>query len=321
MVRNDIANKNISAKKSAGGNTPSKKLKRVLSFWQIYVLLLPGILYVLIFSYQPIYGLQIAFKNYRVSLGIWGSEWVGLKHFIRFVTFPNFWLYIKNTVLVSLYSLSTFPCALVLALLINELQNKIFKRTVQMITYMPHFISLVVLCGMIQLFFDQQTGIVNKCIELLGFEGVDFIGNPKYFRSLYVWSGVWQNIGWGTIIYIAALANVSPDLIMAARVDGANRFQIIWHINIPTILPTIVILFIMNCGRILTVGFEKIFLMQNALNISVSQVITTYTYEIGLIGGQFSYSSAIGLFNTVVNFMLLVIVNQIIKRVSSYSLW
>lgn len=321
MTKYITTKRNMSVKTLPNGNRFGNKLKRILSFWQIYVLLLPGLFYVLIFSYQPLYGLQIAFKDYRVSLGIWGSEWVGLKHFIRFVTFPNFWLYIKNTVLISLYSLCGFPCALILALLINELQNKVFKQSVQMITYMPHFISTVVLCGMIQLFFDQQTGIVNKFIELMGFGRIDFLSNPKYFRGLYVWSGIWQNVGWSTIIYIAALSSVSPELVMAARVDGANRFHIIWHVNIPTISPTIIILFIMNCGSILSVGFEKIYLMQNALNISVSQVISTYTYEIGLIGGQFSYSSAIGLFNTVVSFMLLIIVNQIVKNVSSFSLW
>jgi putative aldouronate transport system permease protein len=298
-----------------------QKIKRIFSFWQIYVLLLPAIIYVFIFSYMPMYGVQIAFKNFRTSLGIWDSEWVGLKHFIRFVTFPNFWLYIKNTILISFYSICTFPCAIILALLINEINNNAFKRTVQMITYMPHFISIVVVCGMIVLFFSKSTGIVNSGIEFLGFDRVNFLGEAKYFRHLYVWSGVWQNVGWGTIIYIAALTNVSPDLVMASKVDGANRFQTIIHVKIPTIASTIIIMFIMNCGRILTVGFEKIYLMQNALNLSVSQVLSTYIYEVGLVGGQFSYSTAIGLFNTVVNVFFLVIVNIVSKKVSSISLW
>jgi putative aldouronate transport system permease protein len=190
-----------------------------------------------------------------------------------------------------------------------------------MITYMPHFISIVVVCGMIVLFFSKSTGIVNSGIEFLGFDRVNFLGEAKYFRHLYVWSGVWQNVGWGTIIYIAALTNVSPDLVMASKVDGANRFQTIIHVKIPTIASTIIIMFIMNCGRILTVGFEKIYLMQNALNLSVSQVLSTYIYEVGLVGGQFSYSTAIGLFNTVVNVFFLVIVNIVSKKVSSISLW
>lgn len=299
----------------------NKACKIMSANWQLYVLLLPAFIYVLIFSYQPMYGVQIAFKDYRTSLGIWKSEWVGLKHFIRFVTFPNFWLYVKNTVAISVYGMCTFPCSIILALLINELQNVSFKRTVQMITYAPHFISTVVICGMVLIFFNRSSGIVNTLIELLGGTRIDFMSEPRYFRSIYVWSGVWQGVGWGTIIYLAALAGVPSELVEAARIDGANRFHIIWHVNIPSIQPTIIILLIMNFGSILSVGFEKIYLLQNPLNLSVSQVISTYTYQIGLVGGQYSYSSAIGLFNTVVNILLLIIVNIIIKKISSISLW
>lgn len=296
-------------------------LMRVLSSWQLYVLLVPGIIYIFVFSYIPMYGIQIAFKDYRASLGIWGSEWVGLKHFIRFIEFPNFWQLIRNTVLVSLYSLSTFPLGIIFALMINELQNLRFKKTVQMLTYAPHFISTVVVCGMVYLFFNMTTGLVNNIIEFIGLERVEFLLEAKYFRSLYIWSGVWQNLGWSTIIYLAALSGVSPELVEAARIDGANRFKIVRHINIPHILPTITILFIMRCGSILSVGFEKIFLLQNSMNLSVSQVISTYVYNVGLISAQYSYSSAISLFNTVINISFLIVTNIIIKKLTDISLW
>ena len=296
-------------------------LKRAGSCWQLYLLLTPAFLYILIFAYQPMYGLQIAFKDFRSNLGIAGSEWVGFTHFIRFVTFPNFWLYIRNTLLISLYSICTFPCSIILALAINELQNRAFKRTVQMITYAPYFISTVVLCGMIMVFFDKDAGIVNSFIKMFGGAPVAFMNKSEYFRSIYVLSGVWQTVGWGTIIYLAALSGVSPELIEAARIDGANRIHVIKHINLPTIAPTITILFIMNFGSILSVGFEKIYLLQNPLNLSVSQVLSTYVYEVGLVSAQYSYSSAIGLFNTVINLLLLIIVNIVVKRVTSVSLW
>lgn len=298
-----------------------KLMKRILDHWQIYLLLVPGIVYVFIFSYIPMYGIQISFKNYRTSLGIWGSEWVGLKHFIRFINFPNFWLYIKNTFIISIYSIATFPISIIFALLLNELTTPRFKRVVQMVTYAPHFISTVVLCGMIKIFFAQDSGIVNSLIQMFGGNQVDFLGEARYFRHLYIWSGVWQGTGWGSIIYLAALSGVSPELEEAAVIDGANRMQIILHVKIPSILPTIVIMLIMSFGGILSVGFEKIYLLQNSLNLSVAQVISTYTYELGLKGGQYSYSTAIGLFNTVVNILLLIIVNIVAKKVTDISLW
>jgi len=299
----------------------AKGLKKVLSYWQLYLLLLPGLVYIFIFSYIPMYGVQIAFKNFRPSLGIWGSPWVGLAHFRRFFAFPDFWKYIRNTVVISVYGILTFPISIIFALLINELQSQKFKKAVQMITYAPHFISTVVLCGMVLLFFNPTYGIVNSIIKMLGGEPVNWLEEAKYFRSLYIWSGVWQGLGWGTIIYLAALAGVSPELVEAARIDGATRLQIVLHVNIPTILPTIIILFIMSCGSILSVGFEKIYLLQNPLNMKVSNVLSTYTYNIGLIQAQYSYSSAIGLFNTLINIFFLIIVNFIVSKVSEISLW
>ena len=298
-----------------------KKAKDVLHDWQLYLLILPALVYVFTFSYWPMYGIMIAFKEFNARLGIWGSEWVGLSHFIRFVTYPDFWKILFNTLIISLYSLATFPLTIILALLLNEIGNHKLKRTVQMLTYAPHFLSTVVICGMIGLFFSRNMGLINNVIEMLGGERIDFLSKPEYFTHLYVWSGVWQDIGWGTIIYLAALSGVSPDLIEAARIDGATRLQVIRHINIPTIMPTIIIMLILSCGSILSVGFEKIYLLKNPLNSDASQVIATYLYEVGLIGGQYSYSTAIGLFNTLVNFLLLVVVNIVAKKISAISIW
>ncbi len=298
-----------------------KKLRLALTQWELYLLILPAVVYLIMFNYMPMYGVQIAFKDYTTNMGIWGSEWAGLKHFLRFIEFPNFELIIRNTVSISLYSIATFPLAIILAILINELDSHKFKKTVQMITYAPHFISTVVVCSMITLFFGRGNGLVNNVMVNLGMERYAFLESPLAFPSLYVWSGVWQNIGWNTIIYIAALSGVSPELVEAARIDGASRFKIVWHVNIPTILPTIIITLIMRCGSILSVGFEKVYLLQNALNLPASQVISTYVYEVGLAGHQFSYSSAIGLFNTVINVAFLLSVNAIARRVSEISLW
>ncbi len=298
-----------------------KVYKKMLMDWQLYALIIPAIVYIFVFNYIPMYGVQIAFKNYRTNLGIWGSQWVGFDHFIRFITFPNFKNIIMNTLRIGLYSLATFPCSIILALMLNEVRMHRFKKTAQMITYMPYFLSTVVVCSMITLFFSEQTGVINALIESLGGTRTDFLTVAHYFEDIYVWTGVWQGIGWGSIIYMAALSGIPLELIEAARVDGAGRFRIIWNINIPWILPTVVIMLILSCGGILSVGFEKVFLLQNSLNLSRSQVISTYVYEVGIRGAQFSYSSAIGLFNTIVNVTLLLIVNLIAKRTSEISLW
>ena len=288
--------------------------------WPLYVLLLPAVVYVFLFSYLPMYGVIIAFKDYRTNLGIWGSSWVGLKHFVRFIQFPNFGSIMGNTARIGLYSLATFPCSVILALLINELNNEKFKKIVQMVTYAPYFLSTVVICSMITLFLNQDTGIINTLIEMLGGQRHSFLTTASCFDDIYVWSGVWQGCGWGSIIYLAALSGVSPDLVEAAKVDGATRLQIVWHVNIPCILPTIIIMLILSCGNVLSVGFEKAYLLQNPLNLSASQVISTYVYEVGLKSAQFSYASAIGLFNTIINVALLLTVNFIAKRASDISL-
>ena len=295
--------------------------RRMLDHWQIYLLVAPAVIYIFLFNYLPMVGLQIAFRDYRASKGIWGSQWVGLKYFIKFFNYPNCWKIIRNTLVLSLYSLATFPLSIIAALLINELRSVSYKKVVQMVTYAPHFISTVVICSMITLFMNQSSGLINNVIAALGGKRVDFLGTAAYFPHIYVWSGVWQNLGWGTIIYLATLSAVSPELHEAAYLDGANRMQIILHVNIPCILPTVVIMLIMNCGTILSVGFEKVYLLQNALNLDTSQTISTYNYELGLLGGQYSYTTAIGLFNTVVNVVMLTIVNTVSRRVSEISLW
>jgi len=288
--------------------------------WTLYLLVLPAFIYLFLFNYMPMYGVQIAFRNFRPKKGITGSDWVGLKHFIKFFNYPNFWKLLGNTLTISLWSMVSFPMSVVLALMINEVQNSKFKRTVQMVTYMPHFISTVVVVALVRLMFARATGVVNTVITGLGGDRIDFLQTPKYFVWLYVGSGIWQNLGWNAIIFLSALSAVSPEHVEAARIDGANRLQINWHVYIPTILPTIIIMLIMRCGSVLSVGYEKIFLMQNPLNLDISQVISTYVYDLGIVNGQYSYSSAIGLFNNVVNIILLLIVNWIAKKVSSISI-
>ncbi len=295
--------------------------KRLKESWQWYLLLLPGLIYLIIFSYGPMYGLQIAFKDYRARAGIWGSEWVGLKHFIRFFQYPNFWKLIKNTLSITLYSLATFPIPVMFALFLNEIRLQKLKKTVQMITYMPHFLSEVVVCSLVILFLDRTSGPINNLIEFLGGTRRSFWGMPEAFSSIYVISGLWQNMGWNSILYISALSSISMELVEAARIDGASRLQIMRHINLPGILPTVVITFIMRCGSLLSVGYSKIYLLQNDLNLDKSNVISTYVYEIGLVGGQYSYSSAIGLFNNVVNIIVLLIVNKIATKLSGSGLF
>ena len=293
--------------------------------WDLWVFVLPGMIITFIFSYIPLYGLQIAFKDYKVIDGILGSDWAGLEHFMAFFRDPYFEPILWNTIRISLYSFATFPCSIIFALMINELTNHKFKKTVQMISYMPHFISTVVVCAMVHMFFNVDGGIVNNAIVALGGEPVPFMYKAKYFDHLYVWSGVWQGIGWGTIIYLANLSNVSPDLIEAARIDGASRWDVVVHINIPTILPTVVIMLILRVGSIMGVGFEKVFLLQTDLNLSASRVISTYVYERTLGAGgttaYWDYSAAIGLFNTFINLILIILTNTIARKVSDIALW
>jgi putative aldouronate transport system permease protein len=296
--------------------------QKILRCWQLYLLLLLPMAVIIIFSYGPMYGLQIAFKNYRPRDGFLGSAWVGLQHFRTF--FSNFQIkrLILNTLGISVYSLiAGFPIPIILAILINECTHKGFKKTVQMVTFAPYFISTVVMVSMILMFLGVYGGPINTFLAAMGRERIDFMGKPELFKSIYVWTGIWQGAGYSSVIYIAALSGIDPSLYEAAIIDGANKFQRIIHIDIPGIMPTIIILLILSCGGLMSVGFEKIYLMQNQLNMSTSDVISTYVYRMGLENAQYSFSTAVGLFNSVINTVLLVSVNQIARRVGETSLW
>ena len=290
--------------------------------WVLYLLLLPALIYIGTFNYAPMYGIQIAFRNFNFADGITGSPWTGWKWFKFFFNSAKCWPLIRNTLIISFYSvLAGFPVPIILALMLHNIPSQKFKRTAQTITYLPHFISLVVVVGMISCFTSINSGWINTLIEALGGERVYLMGKPEYYRHLYVWSGVWQEAGWGSIIYMAALTGVAPELHEAATIDGASKLQRIRHIDIPAILPTITIMHIMRCGSIMSVGFDKSYLMMNDLNMEVSEVIATYTYEMGLLSGKYSYSTAISLFNNVINFVFLTAVNKFAKLVSGNSLW
>lgn len=290
--------------------------------WELYLLFLPVMVYFVIFHYIPMYGVQIAFKDFIANKGILESPWVGFKHFERFFDSFYFWRIIENTLGIGVYELIVgFPIPIILALMINELRTGKFRKFVQTITYMPHFLSIIVMVGMVMMFLSPVSGLVNGVIASFGGEPISFMTEPGWFKSIYVWSGVWQTMGWSSIIYIAALAGIDPQLHEAARVDGASRLQRIWHINIPGIAPTIIVLLILNMGSILGVGFEKVFLMQNNLNMESSDVISTNVYRSGILGAQYSFSAAVGLFNSIVNFIMLITVNRIARKVSSSSLW
>jgi putative aldouronate transport system permease protein len=254
--------------------------------------------------------------------GIWGSPWVGFKYFTMFFNNPVFWTLIKNTLGLNLYSLIVgFPIPILLAIFLNEIKDGIFKRAVQMVTYAPYFISTVIMIAMIMLFLSPRLGVVNLGLERIGMKAINFLGIPNLFPSIYVWSGVWQYSGYSAIIYLAALSGVDPELYEAAKVDGASRIQRILNIDLPGIMPVAVILLILNVGSLLGVGFEKVYLLQNPLNLETSEVIATYVYKIGLLNSNFSFGTAVGLFNSTVNMILLVLVNFIAKRVSDMSLW
>jgi putative aldouronate transport system permease protein len=297
-------------------------LRDIVRDWELYVFLLPALLYFVVMKYFPMYGVQIAFKDFNGAFGIMGSPWTGFKHFRAFFSSYFFWPLVWNTVSLSLYSLfAGFPIPIVLSLMLNEVGSSSYKRVVQTVTYAPHFISTVVMVGMIIMFLAPTTGIVNHLIAAVGGERVNFMADPKLFRHIYVWSGIWQNMGWSSIIYLAALSSIDPQLHEAAVIDGANRWRRILHINLPGILPTVVILFILNTGSVMSVGFEKVFLMQNQMNMETADVISTYVYRRGLINAEYSFSAAVGLFNSVINFALLVGVNSVARRLGETSIW
>jgi putative aldouronate transport system permease protein len=297
-------------------------LKRIISHRVLYLFLAPTLIYLAIFIYGPMYGIQIAFKNYNPAIGIWESPWIGLQHFIDFVKGYNFKRLLGNTLTLSIYQLILgFPMPILLALLLNEIRNQKYKKFVQTTLYAPHFISMVVLVGIIIIILSPSTGIINKFLVLLGLESKYFMIQPKAFKHIYVLSGIWQNTGWNAIIYLAALSSVDPQLHEAATIDGANRLERIWHINIPSIMPTVTILLIMSVGSIASVGFEKAYLLQNPLNLETSEIISTFVYKRGLIDANYSYSTAVGLFNNVINIIMLLLANFVAGKVSETSLF
>lgn len=299
-----------------------KRTRLMIQHWQLYLLLLFPLVNLIIFKYMPIVGLQMAFKDFRVSRGMWGSPWVGMKHFIAFFTSPNFWSIIGNTMIVSLYTIiASFPFAILLAIGMNELSSTRARKTVQFFTYAPYFISTVVLVSMMMQMFDPRIGILTKLIKYLGYSGDNVFGSPTAFRHLYVWSGVWQQTGYNAIMYLAALTAINVELYDAAKVDGCSKWQRIWHIDLPGIRPTIIILLILNMGYIMSVGFEKVYLMQNPMNLETSEIISTYVYRIGLINSNFSFSTAVGFFNSVINLVLMLSVNKVAQKVGDTSLW
>lgn len=297
-----------------------KALRSIRRNWILYAFLLPTLLYLAVFQYAPLYGVQIAFKKFVPSKGIWDSAWVGLAHFKKFFSSYMFGDLLRNTILLSVYQLiAAFPFPIILALLLNYSVSNRLRKVTQMVTYAPHFISTVVLVGMMMVFMSQS-GIFNQLLGKLGAKPIPFLSDASLFRHIYVWSHIWQRTGYNSVIYIAALAGVSPELHEAAIVDGANKLQRIWHVDVPAILPTAIILLIMNTGNVLSIGFEKVYLMQNDLNLGVSEIISTYVYKIGLLSAQYSYSTAIGLFNNVINLIILLSVNKLADRMSGTSL-
>lgn len=292
------------------------------NMWQLYLLALIPFSLILVFNYFPMGGIVIAFKDFSVRRGIWGSEWVGFKYFEQLFFMPIFPTILKNTVILSLYSLLVgFPFPIILALAFNELQNARVKKIMQTITFAPYFISTVVVISILFQIFSYRFGVINEFINLFGGESIDFMGEASFFRPAYVWSGVWQGAGYSAVLYIAALSGVDVSLYEAASIDGASKLQKMWHIDLPGIRPTIIITLILNAGNILSVGFEKVFLMQNAVNYNVSEVISTYVYKVGIEQAQYSFSTAVGLFNAVVNCAILLLVNWICSKVSDTGLF
>jgi len=296
-----------------------RQLKRSIPY---YILLILPIAFLIVFAYTPMWGLQIAFRDFQSQTPLLQMPWRGLHYFEMFFSSALFWRYFRNTIIIAAYSLiAGFPLPIILAICLNECRHLKFKKTVQMITYMPYFITTVVLVAMILQFAARETGIVNNIIYAFGGNRVDWMARTAYFRHIFVWTGIWQSTGFSAIIYLAALSGISPDLIDAAKVDGCNKWRRVWHIDLPGIMPTIIILLILNISSLVNVGFERIFLMQNPFNLSVSEVLSTYIWRVGISGGNYSFAAAAGLFNNIISFALIIIANTIARRVSETSLW
>ncbi|UUZ80169.1 ABC transporter permease subunit [Paenibacillus sp. P26] len=315
----EIGKKNNVAIRLAGKPTVMSTFKRDHQLW---IMIFPAIAVILLFNYVPMYGIQLAFRDYDFSKGITGGAWHGLFYFKQFINSYLFADLMKNTFTISLASIVFgFPAPIILALILNQIRRMKAKQILQTTVYLPHFISTIVLVGMLNVLLSPETGIVGHLMKSIGMGDVNLLASTKTFIPVYVLSDIWQHCGWNSIIYLAALSTVDPQLYDSAKIDGASRWQTILYVDIPALVPTIIILFILSMGNILSTGFEKIFLMQNSLNLPVSEVISTYVYKIGIVSSQFSYSAAIGLFNTVINFIFLITMNAVSKRFSNMSLW
>lgn len=326
-----VAEKNREAKSLSLINTKMKIYKSrqlfdtKMKFYksrQLLILFAPCLIYLLVFKYLPLWGILISFKDYKPFLGFSASEWVGFKYFVRFFNDPRAFLLVKNTFFISFYTLIfTFPYTIIFALIVNEVQAMKIKKIFQTITYLPHFISTVVVVGMLKAFLTPGKGLIINFLVSLGMKPIDLLVFPEFFRTLFVSTDIWQHTGWNAIIYFAAIAGINPELYEAATIDGANKLKQVLYITIPCIMPTIIVLLILRTGSLLSVGFEKALLMQVPATYSISDVISTYVYRQGLVGGEFSYSTAVGLFNSVINLLFLVIANFISGRLSENSLW
>lgn len=307
--------------KTKKGISWADRLKRLDRGKYCYLMFLPVFIYFVIFYYVPMYGIIISFQDYSPFTGFFGSPWVGLKHFKSFFDGFYFWQIMWNTLYLNILNIVfTFPFPIIFALLLNEVKNIRFKKTVQTVSYLPHFISVVVIVGIVSDFFAMD-GVINKMIVALGGEAYSYMSDASYFRGIYVGSGLWQELGWNAIIYIAALSGINAELYEAATIDGAGRLRKLWHITIPGIAPTIIITLLLSMSAMITVGFDKIFLMQNSLNTQVSEVISTYVYKRGIESGSFSFATAVGLFNNIINVILIAAVNKASKKINDVSLW
>ena len=303
-----------------GGFLKSTRTKIIRSKY-LYLLFTLPFIYYLIFHYWPMYGVIIAFKKYNIVKGITGSPWVGLKHFKKFILDPYFWKLVRNTLLINIYGLLWgFPAPIILALALNEVRRRSLKRFIQNVSYLPHFISTVVVCGILVNFLAID-GPINGIIKWLSGNQIQFLVKPEWFRTIYIASGIWQHAGWGAIIYLAALSGIDPNLYEAARMDGGNRYHLMRHITLPCLMPTITIMLILNLGRLMSIGFEKIILLYNGSTYETADVISTYVYRRGLLGSDFSYATAVGIFQSVVGLILLITANKIAKKIGDTGLW
>lgn len=307
-------------------DTKKKKKSRsknpFIKYWDLYLIMVPGILFFIIYKYVPMFGIVVAFQDYSVFSGVSGSEWVGFKHFERMFGAEEFYNIFSNTLLISLYKLFWgFPAPIIVALLLNELRHAMYKRTIQTIIYLPHFLSWVIIGGIMMNLLQPSPGIINTFIEFLGFDSIHFLTDDNWFRSVLVASDLWKGVGWGTILYLAALSGIDPQLYEAATVDGATKWQLTKHITLPSLLPTIVVLFILQMSTVLEVGFEQVFILISPLVYNVGDVIETYVYREGIVQGQFSYTTAVGLFKSVIALVLVVGANKLAKKIGQNGIW